>query len=272
MRSIRIHPECFDALAPVVPVTVPEGIPWLPPSRGSATTTVEALLGVMYEPETTSWKGFEGLVTNVVADGLSRCGSIPNWESSRFLGAWPYGEWSVHDETLARTMVRRGKPAHSFSLPEILAGGNSTRFEMEAFYTGYIMETTSWFDYISILALLVHAFIALVHTILVLWRGKTSGTWDTILEMLALSHMSPPPSRPGILACASAGIRSFKTVRLVASVEVARDTSDSGPGQELQLKVQEGYRRRDPELELVVGQVYGSAPKEQAYYRARRTI
>ncbi|KAL6857566.1 hypothetical protein ACO1O0_005007 [Amphichorda felina] len=106
------------------------------------------------------------------------------------------------------------------------------------------------------MVLLIHAFIALVHTILVIRYGQTSGAWDTILEMLALSHMSPPPPQP-TLANVSADIRSFKTVKLMSSVEVAKEGPYSG--QELRLKVDEDYQKRDPGLKAVVGQVYGSS-------------
>ena len=124
---------------------------------------------------------------------------------------------------------------------------------MKAIYTGYAMQETGWFDYISIMMLLIHAFIALVHSILVIWYGQTSGAWDAILEMLALSQISLPPTQ-ATFANVSAGIQSFKTVKLVASVEVAPEEPDSS--QELQLTVDEDYQKRNPGLKAVVGQVY----------------
>ncbi|RSL54971.1 hypothetical protein CEP53_007257, partial [Fusarium sp. AF-6] len=51
---------------------------------------------------------------------------------------------------------------------------NRTRMVMKATYGGYVMEASSWFDYLSMAALLTHALIAMVHTVLLICYQTTS--------------------------------------------------------------------------------------------------
>ncbi|KAM5352797.1 hypothetical protein ACJ41O_005519 [Fusarium nematophilum] len=262
MEVIRMSPDWYDVLAPVLPEERPDDLPWLPPF-GAKQTTIEALMKGIYVPSGVRQAEFENLIATTLVDGLSRCGLEPNTNGSRLLEAWPFGDWSVNNETLARTLVRKGDPVESFPRPSILK--SSTRLEMKAIFTGYVMAATGWFDYLSIAGLCIHALIAVVHTVLVVLTGRTSGAWDSILELVCLTQRSPPPPEP-LLANTSAGVRSFKTVRLVASVDAPMDGPSyvKGDGStavgELRMRLRDGVEGRDERTRPVVGRVYGVPP------------
>ncbi|EEU44561.1 uncharacterized protein NECHADRAFT_85229 [Fusarium vanettenii 77-13-4] len=272
MPVVRMSPSWYDLLAPVLPdaqSSAAAGLPWMPAS-GSKQTALEAVLSMTYKPVDSGQTEFEGLLATTLADGLSRCGLIPNHNGSRFLEAWQFGAWDTENEDQARTMIRKGNPVESFPEPSILKSGNMTRMEMKATYKGYVMSATGWFDYLSIAALLFHAIIALLHTILVVYHGKTSGAWDTILELVILTQMSSPPQE-SLLVNASAGIRSFKTVKLVAWVEAPQQGGTGHEsGRELQMRFRDHMDHRDANLKPSVGKVYGSSVTEDEVRRLHR--
>ncbi|KAH7011116.1 hypothetical protein EDB80DRAFT_762470 [Ilyonectria destructans] len=246
---IRLHSSWYKMLAPTLPNEPLNGLPWLT-KLGSNQTTLEALFDMIYNPLESTLEGFETVIATAVADGLSRSGLIPNYNGSRFLEAWPFTEWTVENDDLARTMVRQGDPIESFPAPSDLKP-NLTRMVMKATYRGYVMQAIGWFDYLSIAALLFHAAIAFVHSCLLFCSRPTSGAWDTILELLTLTHQSEPPTEP-LLANTSAGVASFKTVKLVAY-------DDLRPGGELQLRLRGPAQSRNPFLKPDrIGQAYGS--------------
>lgn len=125
-----------------------------------------------------------------------------------------------------------GDAKEGFPEPELLRGGHATRFGMKAIYTGWMMHASSWFDYVCIVALLAHVTIAVVHSMMTAFAGETSGAWDSMLEMPALAQGSNPPKHP-ILSNTSAGIQSWKTIKVIAWVEASKEGCE--PGQELQL-------------------------------------
>ncbi|KAL4812270.1 hypothetical protein BDW67DRAFT_188855 [Aspergillus spinulosporus] len=79
------------------------------------------------------------------------------------------------------------------------------------------MTLQNWFDYIAIILLLTHVFLAFAHTNWSLWRGETSEAWDTIPELVALSQQSPPA--PALLLDNTyAGARSMRTMGHIVCV------------------------------------------------------
>ncbi|KAF5008354.1 hypothetical protein FDECE_5397 [Fusarium decemcellulare] len=259
--TVRLSPDWYNILAPILPDEPFNGLPWLPPV-GSKQTTVESLVNRIFNPEDSAAQAFENVIATAVVDGLSRSGLIPNYNGSRFLEAWPFTQWDIKDEEQARTLVHKGKPTDSFK-PTMLKPGKRTKMVMNATYNGYVMEANSWFDYLSMAALLTHALIAFAHCILLLKYRTTSSAWDTILELVTLTQQSEPPTEP-LLANTSAGVKSFKTVKLLATVETS-DASGTGssedgprPKGELQLRLREPWKSRNPALKPgEAGQVYG---------------
>ncbi|RSL74071.1 hypothetical protein CEP51_011664 [Fusarium floridanum] len=259
--EIRLSADWYNILSPVLPNEPSHGLPWIPPI-GSKQTTLEVLFNKIFDTQNDAPSAFENVIATAMADGLSRCGLIPNYNGSRFLEAWPFTQWGIKDEDQARSLVHKGEPRESFQ-PTMLQPENRTRMVMKATYGGYVMEASSWFDYLSMAALLTHALIAMVHTVLLICYQTTSGAWDTILELVALTQQSEPPPKT-LLANTSAGVRSFKTVKLLATVEtsdgratgVAED--DLHPIGDLQMRVREPGTKRNPRLRPKrSGQLYG---------------
>ncbi|KAF4977198.1 hypothetical protein FZEAL_6226 [Fusarium zealandicum] len=252
METIRLTTDWYDMLAPILPDEAPESLPWLP-VRGSKRSTLEVLLSLLFNKDLSPQTEFENLIATTFVDGISRSGLIPNRNASRFLEGWGFPDFTVKNESQARSLVRKGDPVQIFSEPEILKGGNMTRREMKAIYHGYVMTATGWFDYLSIAGLLMHAVIALLHTILVIFKRRTSGAWDSILELVTLTQRSTPPPE-SLLSNTSAGVQSFKTVKLIAWVEAPENGTTSAtddksiPGGELQMRFRDGWERRDPKL------------------------
>lgn len=220
LRRILIHLSWFKMLAPIIP---PEVIPRGPLSTQTASrTTLESLLELILLPEhggssdgigeSTEHFGekkVEHLLSTYFADGLSRCGSTYNLNASRFLGKGKFGDWGVEDEELARTMVRIGDPEEGFPRPAQFTPEMSARFVMKAYFTGYVMATVGWVDYLCVVVLLIHILIAICHTIWVIVFNQSSEAWDTIPELVALAQKSPPPPE-SVLRNTCAGIRTLR--------------------------------------------------------------
>lgn len=262
-KQVKTHPSWFKLLSPALSKELSLATGGSVAQAEANSTTIEILLSLFQGTNIdTSESAVEELISTFVADGVSRSGLFFNQNSSRLLEAWPYGYWDVQEQALARTMVRKGTAGESFPLPRILQGGNATRMELKAIYTGYAMSASSWFDYFCVACLLTHALIAVAHTSLVLWKRETSGAWDTILELVALAQASQPP-QAHLLENTSAGIAAFKTLRLLASIKApdpkAGHTHDDGkPLGELQLQLHQDAASRGVTEQPIPGRLYGS--------------
>ncbi|KAH6892453.1 hypothetical protein B0T10DRAFT_605187 [Thelonectria olida] len=253
MRVIRIQPSWFDVFAPVIPE-----VPYVLRANrldGQNQTTLEKAMEATRLLGAFRLVDAQHLIATCVADGLSRCGMIPNDLPSRFLGAWRNRYWGVDDEHLARTMFRDGEPKESFEKPPVLAGCNTTRLVMRAYFKGYAISAKGGFDRFCIAVLLAHALIALVHTMWSVCKSsETSGAWESIVELIALTLKSPSPSDP-ILSNTGAEVRSFKTIGSVAWVE----TSPAGgrAREQVRFRVKGNTQDRDMALKPAPGEFYG---------------
>lgn len=237
MTEISLDVSWYDLFSPVIP----ESMAGTREAGTGNQTTMERILEAARSGDPTYVLQIQQTVATAMADGLSRSGMIPNRDINRALGAWEFGDWGVSDETLARKLVRYGKPLESHSLPEALQDRNTTRMEMQAEYTGYAMIARDWFDFFCVAVLMAHALIALGHTLFVCWRRETSSAWDTILELVALAYKSPPPADSEVLSNTCAGVSSFKTISAVAWVE----ESGEAEGEQLRLRFKEdGIEKR----------------------------
>ncbi|KAJ4177880.1 hypothetical protein NW755_013569, partial [Fusarium falciforme] len=131
LRAIRMDTDWYDLLSPSLPDAVPENMHWLP-QVGPKMAALETIVSSVYHENLSRQPGFESMIAATVVDGLSRCGMIPNIQPSRYLAAWPFGDWSVTSEKQARSLVHPGDPEEIFSEPESLKSGDSKRFVMRA--------------------------------------------------------------------------------------------------------------------------------------------
>ncbi|KAF4948405.1 hypothetical protein FSARC_13756, partial [Fusarium sarcochroum] len=258
--KIRLLPSWYDLFSPVI-TRMPVGFQGLGGTAENQ-TALERVLEVSMNGYRDYLAQVQHNIATAVADGLSRCGSIPNHKPARFLGAWPFGEWVMRNESQARTMVRRGEPKETYAKPKILADFKKTRLMMKAHFTGYVMETTGWFDYLCVAMLLCHAVIALIHTILVLSHRKTSSAWDSVLEFIALAHKSPAPANP-ILTNTNAGISSFKTIGAIAWIETEADAESKV--EMLRLRIKGPPSESDASLRPRIGEQYNGVREEEVF-------
>ncbi|KAH7118553.1 hypothetical protein B0J13DRAFT_532630 [Dactylonectria estremocensis] len=154
------------------------------PTCGSKGRTAEVLLRLTE----LGGNNFGNIIGTVVVDSLSRCGLVPNYNVTHSLGATTFGNWKPGEKITQVT---------DSQVWEYEPPGD------ESDLTGYVMSVSGCST--SRAALLVHALIAMVHTMLVALRSKTSGAWDSILELVTLARMLTPPPKL-LLANACAGI------------------------------------------------------------------
>ena len=205
------------------------------------------------------------------ADGISRVGAQHHLETWKLFPAWPYDQWHTTTEAISRTMVRIGEPEETFPLPEVLRDRNATRMVVKAEFTGFVMSVQSWFDIICVIVLLLHAVIALAHTVWSVWYGEAGEAWDTIPELVALCSQSAPAG-PDVLDNTSAGIRTVKTMKSIAKVEAQSSLSSSsgsssllasgddlvnGGSERLQLRFRSTWGTRDSDSIPSEGKLYG---------------
>jgi hypothetical protein len=274
LQPIQLMPGWYDLLATLIPESyIPAG---RPTGYAANRTTLESLLELILLPEhggplsnfsydinsTTETeavtKGMESLISLYIADGLSRHANHFNLDASHLLVTSPTNGMDTSNITLVRTIVRQGEPIESFSRPAMLSADNSTRFVMRAYYTGYVITAQDWFDYLSLAILLLHALMALVHTVWIVYYARTSDAWDTITEFISLAQASPVPEE-GLLDNTCAGIRTFKTMGRTMWVEVA---GEDATGEELRLRLGEKQEiTRDERLQIGVEKEYGMTKK-----------
>jgi hypothetical protein len=104
-----------------------------------------------------------------------------------------------------------------------------TWMKMETSISGYAYMMSSFTSYLAIVVLLTHSLIALCHTVCILWTRKTSGTWETIPELVALAQNSCVANTT--LEGTGAGIKNWGTWKITAKVVVRR----GGEGERVEL-------------------------------------
>ncbi|KAL4770543.1 hypothetical protein BDW60DRAFT_223888 [Aspergillus nidulans var. acristatus] len=269
---IQIQPSWFDLLSPRVSdasllrTTGANPIDYHPEHTQSYPALLDRILGIYPFPGNTSKSEFDmdlDLITVELAislfftDGLSRVGAHRQRNTWSLFPAWKNRDWGkITSAEQARTLVRKGKPAKIFSRPPVLEGRNWTEMTMRAWFFGYAMTPQNWFDYVAIILLLTHVFLAFAHTIWSLWRGETSEAWDTIPELVALSQQSPPAPAP-LLDNTCAGARSMRTMGHVVRVEPSSKPPGEAAMDTLHLTFRDSLEKRTqdsiPEVEVEYG-------------------
>ena len=258
LTQIRLRKDWYDVFSPMAPNQTL--INWVGNDDGVSQTALEKLLQLTTvkpnplasENQTvygnSNYKGqtdYSTVISTAVADSLSRCGRIPNHNHPIPSDAWNNFDWAISDTSVARTMVRLGMPKETFPKPDFLAQRNTTKQVMTATYYGYALSADNAFDYGSIVILLSHATLALLHCVRMIHRKEVYTGLHSIAEALALALKSPPPSDP-ILTNISSGIKSFDTLgsglRLLVKAREYPGISSGGEKiqDELRFQIREG--------------------------------
>ncbi|KAF7532671.1 hypothetical protein G7054_g7735 [Neopestalotiopsis clavispora] len=245
-RHISLSPEWFRLLSPSMPDTSISILGSNATGIAANRTLLERLLDhrahAASDDSVMQVRSTEVIVAMMLADGLSHVGSYLQVNPALL-----FPTWTLVDNPAPNSTVRNGPPEETFRKPDVLSGLPSHEMTMSAKFTGYTMSLTNWFDWFSAALLLLHAAIALVHTVRCLLERETSEAWDTIPELLALAKQSRP--EPKILDNTSVGIRAMSTMGRFAVIELS-GFSQHGKKEGLELNFRETWleQRSGPEL------------------------
>lgn len=200
----------------------------------SSPSTIEVILAaakagsVDFSPETTTqiaaWASqdletaggrrrlLETIVANVLTDGLSRCGSHRVFQNVRNVTD---GDLFMYDRrSNFNRMIMQGDNA--LQIPDIHKELYST-LQVSMLISGYAFQS-SLPAYLAVSVLSMHAVLAAAHMAWLIARRRTSRTWDSVAELIALAQNSAP-SR--VLDHTSAGIERWSTFSRIAHIRVA---------------------------------------------------
>jgi hypothetical protein len=208
LRPIRMSTNWYDMLSSTIPDQLSANVSQLP-FIGSKMTTLEAFLKIQYHVNFSQRQSFEMVIATAIAEGLSRCGLATN----EFKTDIAYG---VENESLARQLVHAGGPKEAFQKPDV--SERLKAMKVKAIFRGYVMICEGWFDWLSNIALLIYAAIALTHSVFFICKGRTSNAWDSVLDLLVLCQRSDPPGAPS-LSNTSVGVESFQRVKTLVWVD-----------------------------------------------------
>ena len=254
-KRIKVDADWLTALTLPVPNDGPGYEPWGPSTIESIfkatglTTWSFSQKNLSAHSQTYIWNNrgpsaiifTEHMLATVFADGLSRVGSFRAYDSA----VSPIASWMVQNYTdilndhVLSSISLKGDlqvlqpafPPHKF-----------TRLEIKEHIYGYCYNSDSISDYLAIAILLSLLIIAVSHTVWILCRRETSGCWDTVTELIALSKNSRPA--PLALGNTCAGIKQLQTYGQVARIRVANDHSDGdGSGRHLELMIDKSPKK-----------------------------
>lgn len=155
----------------------------------------------------------EHVISTVVVDAIARTGS--------YLQRPPYNIYSGvldHiDEQFCDPLSQNAVSRSALAFDDVTDGNLSTPMRMETSIEGYAYVISGVTMYFAACSLLLHAIIALLHVMWILWTRQTSSTWDRIPELLVLAHNSRPSS--GLLKNTSGGIMKRGTFEITAKIE-----------------------------------------------------
>ena len=166
----------------------------------------------------------EWILASLVADGLSRTGS-----ASVLNTTGPMHQWTLNDYNMASDfqdqLFSKGSPLIKPSFTPLRTN------RVEITITGYSYQAGTITDYLAIAVLLIHALMAIIHTVNVIITRQSSGCWDSVTELLALALNSRRATTALPNTCA--GIRELDTYGKIAVVRAIKPLGDNIPDNRL---------------------------------------
>lgn len=221
---IALGDDWLSLLTP--PTTVPDLGPWRP-------STIERLFmsaGLGSSPDTlvADWLDqrsggldnlalIEAIVCSVIVDGISRTGSYRVFNTSGPTSQWSLASYNPFPDFEKR--ILRNEPA--LILPAV-GRENLTKIDASMQISGFSFKG-SLAAYLAMAVLLTHLLMATAHMIYVVHKRRTSSSWGSVAELIALSQNSRPAF--DVLANTSGGIESRKTFSQMAKIRVRKDPS-----------------------------------------------
>ena len=152
----------------------------------------------------------EWILASVVADGLSREGSVSVLNTTQEPASWSLLDYNKTKDFSVQ-LLRGGKP-----LEKPVATPMVTK-HATILISGYSYKASLFTDYLCISVLTVYMLFASLHLVKVIMRCQVSACWDTITEFLVLMQNSSPANSTLMNTCA--GIKELSTYAKVAVIQ-----------------------------------------------------
>ena len=145
----------------------------------------------------------EAIICSVLADGLSRSGSYRVFDTESDSAHWSLG--SYHPAGATRS--------------------DDTEVQASMYITGY-SYTITLAQYLSMTVLLVHITIAVSYMMCVAFQKRTSRSWSSVAELIALAYNSR--SELSTIVNAGAGISKPRTFARMVKIKACKNEDDPG--------------------------------------------
>ncbi|KAJ5701047.1 hypothetical protein N7488_008595 [Penicillium malachiteum] len=133
------------------------------------------------------------VIAGMVSNGLSNLSPLAALQGKRPVArecvpAWYDPFMPQHSSTSLGSFGKGG----TFWNMSGIDKSNTTKYKMEAFVTGYAFSSNGPTAIVAIVILLIYCVVAISHTLHVCFTCRSSSSWDSIPEIVALAIQSPP--------------------------------------------------------------------------------
>ena len=169
----------------------------------------------------------EAIICSIIADGLSRSGSHRIFNTTGPASTWPLAMYNQRADFDHQIL----KGGSAFEIPDATAG-DFTTLKASMQISGFSYRVTLA-GFLSMLLLLIYILMAVIHICWLLKKRRTSQSWNTVSEFIALSQNSRPAFES--LKNSGAGIKSMKTFGRVAKIRIRHQRPGSSEPEHVEL-------------------------------------
>jgi hypothetical protein len=195
-RTVTIDSSWLSTLVPHVPHD--SGTNWTTLAQAFTVAGFDNSTGIVSSNWTTLGSTIETTIATVLVDGMSRIGLSANGGNMYdVMDRYNWIHW-INDTAIQGTKgdnLNRLLRNQDVILPPtgVDVATNITKLEWSVTIAGLAYEANSLPYYLALSVLLLHTSIASLHMIYMLWTRRSSDSWQSLEEMLALSQNSRPP-------------------------------------------------------------------------------
>lgn len=223
---VALNDTWLNLLTPSALVTIPEDSGWVP-STIESIIDASALGGGLSDQDglsmTESWVKdgqsgisrtvlLESVISSVIVDGLSRSGLDRIFNTDG-----PESEWSLAAFDPVSDFATRILSGQTALQEPNQRDADITTLHMKMEITGFALRATLT-GFLAMAVLSAHIIMAVIHIICVVVFKKTSTSWDSISELIALAQNSRPAY--SALANTGGGINYRRTYGRIATIRV----------------------------------------------------
>lgn len=204
----------------------------------------------------------ESVLAVAVTNGMSRV-SNTRYQAEKQSWEWLRDDGNAEAEYSWDTLFKDN--GYAFGVDSQLASspenseGNLTRLHWSVTVAGYCYTVNSPSSALALALLFFYLVVASAHTVYLAWTARIFDAWDSIEELIVLSHKSPRPA-PETLTNTSAGILRGATLGVKARVRAASGQHAEPLEEELHLTLGGGTDGSDDHYSTVQeNKIYGAA-------------